>query len=55
MARGHLEDVREAGRIIWIFKKWDGKARTGVIWIRRGSAECGNEPSGSIKCGKFIE
>jgi hypothetical protein len=32
-----------------------GKAWTGLIWLRKGtiagSYECGNEPTGSIKCG----
>jgi hypothetical protein len=55
-----LEDTGVDGRIIlkWIFKKWDG-AWTGLIWLRigtgDGSCECGNEPSGSIKCGEFLD
>jgi hypothetical protein len=49
------------GRIIliWIFWKWDFGAWTGLIWLRRGNVagtfECGNEPSGSIKCGEFLD
>jgi hypothetical protein len=35
----------------------------GMDWIelaqdidwRRGTCECGNEPSGSIKCGEFLD
>jgi hypothetical protein len=34
-----------------ILEKWDG-ARNGSIWLRIG---CDNEPSGSIKCGEFLE
>jgi len=34
--RDHLEDPRVDWRIIliWIFKKWDGVAWTGLIWLR---------------------
>ena len=43
----------------WIFKKWDDEAWTGLIWLRigtgAGSCECGTEPSGSIKCGEFLD
>jgi hypothetical protein len=34
-------------------------AWTGLIWLRIGTGggccECGNELSGSIKCGEFLE
>jgi hypothetical protein len=34
-------------------------AWTGFIWLRIGTGggqcECGNEPSGSIKCGEFLD
>jgi hypothetical protein len=55
-----LEDLGVNGRIIlkWIFKKWDVVARTGLIclWIEIavGACECGNDPSGSTKRGKFM-
>jgi len=34
-----LEDISVDGRIIlkWIFKRWDGEARTGLIWLRIGT------------------
>jgi hypothetical protein len=58
----HLEDPGVDGRIIlkWIFKKWDWRTWTGLIWLRigtggAGSCECGNEPSGSIKRGEFLD
>jgi len=37
--RGHLEDPGIDGRIIikLIFKKWDGEAWTGLIWLRIGT------------------
>jgi len=50
------------GRIIlrWIFRKRDvggidliDLGRDRDRW--RGSCECGNEHSGSIKCGEFID
>jgi len=60
---GHLGDPGVDGRIIlrWIFRKWDGRAWTGSIWLRdRWRALVNaimnlNEPSGSIKCGEFLE
>jgi len=49
------------GKIIlkYVLKKWNGKAWTGFIWIRigtgGGACQCGNEPSGSIIRGEFLE
>jgi len=31
--------------------KWGGEAWTGLA----GTCECGNELSGSIKCGEFVD
>jgi len=57
-----MEDPGVEGRIIlkWIFRKWDVG---GMDWIElaqdrdrwRGLLKCGNEPSGSIKCGAFLD
>jgi hypothetical protein len=58
--RDRLEDFSINEKIIlnWIFKKWDG----GMEWIDMaqdrdvvGCCENGNEPSGPIKCGEFLE
>jgi hypothetical protein len=41
-----------------MFKKRDwgrGEAQIGLIWLRIGTRECGNELSGSIKCGEFVD
>jgi hypothetical protein len=35
--RDHLKDPGVDGMIIWIFKKWDGVAWTGLIWLRLGT------------------
>ena len=60
--RYHLEDPGVDGRIIlrWISRKWD-------VWgidcidlaqdkgLVAGICKGGNEPSGSIKCGEFLD
>jgi hypothetical protein len=42
-----------------IFRKWGVRVWTGSSWLRiwtgAGTCECGNEPSGSIKCGEFLD
>jgi len=39
MERDHLEYISIDGTITlkWIFKKWDGEAWTGLIWLRTGT------------------
>jgi hypothetical protein len=64
------KDLGVDGRIIlkWIFKKWDGEAWTGLMWLRAwiglmwlstgtlaGTCECRNKPSGSTECGEFLD
>ena len=53
----HFEDLGVDGWIIlrWIFRKWDGEAWTGLLWQVAGACEYDNEPSGSIKCGEFLD
>jgi hypothetical protein len=59
--RDHLEDPGVDERIIlrWIFRKWDVGVWNGLGWLRigtlAGTCDCGNELSGSIKCGEFLE
>jgi hypothetical protein len=59
--RDHWGDPGVDGRIIlrWILKKWDvgyGLDRTGSGQRQvAGTCKCGNEPSGSIKCGEFLD
>jgi hypothetical protein len=59
--RDHLGDPGVDGRIIlrWIFRKWDVGVWTRSSWLRirqvAGTCECNNEPSGSIKCGEFLD
>ena len=52
-----MEDAVVDGRIIlrWVFRKWDVGVWTGSIRLRIGTGECCIEPSGSIKCGRFID
>jgi len=59
--RDHLEDLVLGGSIILklIFKKWDGEARTGFLWLRirtgGGACEYEYEHPGSIKYGDFLD
>jgi len=52
-----VEDPGVDGIIIlrWIFRKWDVGAWTRSSWLWIGTGECGNEPSGFIKCGEFLD
>jgi hypothetical protein len=36
---------------------WEGMGRIDLVYDSQavGSCECGNEPSGSIKCGEFLD
>jgi hypothetical protein len=60
-ARDHAEDFGVDRRIIleWILGKQGGEVWTGCIKLRiytsGGSCEHGNETSGSIKCGEFLD
>jgi len=59
--RDHLGNPSVDGRIIlrWMFRNWDVGVWTGSSWLRIGQVagicECGYEPSGSIKCGEFLD
>jgi len=56
-----LGDPGVDGRIIlrWIFMKWGVGVWTGLLWLRIGTGDgicdCDNEPSGSVKCGEFLD
>jgi len=56
-----LEDLGVDGRIIlnFVFKKWDGSMEYTAVarnWAEVVVAcECGNELSGSIKCGEILD
>jgi hypothetical protein len=60
--RDHWGNTTVDGRIFlrWILK-WNvgGGGMTELCWLKiemvAGTCECGNEPSGSIKCGEFID
>jgi len=60
MERDHWGDPDVDGRILlrWIFGKWEG-VETGWSWLRKGqvagTCEYGDELSGSIKCGEFLD
>jgi hypothetical protein len=47
--RDHWGDPGVDGRILlrWMFRKWE-------VVVVAGTCEYGKEPSGSIKCGKFL-
>jgi hypothetical protein len=51
-----LEDQGVDGSIIlrWIFRKWDWIDLAQDRNSLAGTCECGNELSGSIKCGEFL-
>jgi hypothetical protein len=59
----HLEETGVDGRIIlkWIFERLDGGGGHGLDQSGSGQGqvagfcECGNEPSGFVKCGVFLE
>ena len=59
--RDHCGDPDVDGRIIlrWTCRKWEGIVGTGWSWLRIGKVgghfEYGDEPSGSIKCGEFLD
>jgi len=56
-----LGDPSVDGRVIlrWIFRKWSVGIWTGSSWFGQGevvgTCECGNERSGFIKCGEFLD
>ena len=63
---GKPEGERPLGRprrrwevLRWILRKWEGVVGTGWSWLRIGKGggrfEYGNELSGSIKCGEFVD
>ena len=58
LTEDHFGDSGIDGRIIlkWIFEKWDGLDRSGSGQGKAaGCCQCGDEPSGSIKCGEFLD
>ena len=61
MERDHWGDLGVDG---WIILRWISRTRDvvcGQDWFGPGygkvadACECGNEPSGSIKCGEFLD
>jgi len=58
MERDYLEEVGVDVRIIikWVFKKYHRLGCSGSILVEvAGACDCGNEPSGSIKFGQFLD
>jgi len=56
--RDHWGDVGVDGWIILgrISRRWDVGIWTGLGWPRTADAcECGNEPSGCVKCGELLD
>ena len=59
--RDRLEYPGVDGKIILrlIFRTWDVRSWTGLLWLKIGTGgglcECGNEPSGSVKCREIID
>jgi len=57
----HWGDLGIDGWIIlgWISRRWDVGIWTGLGWPRietgGGRCKCGNEPSGFVKCGEFLD
>jgi len=57
----HWGDLGVDGLIIigWISRRWDVGLWTGLGWPRidkvADTCECGNEPSGSVKCEEFLD
>jgi hypothetical protein len=57
--RDYLEDLGLDGRIILkrIFKKWDGRAWTGLVWHEGRCGWCaigGDENSYTVRCGELV-
>jgi len=54
--RDHLGEPGLDGRVIlrWIFREVGFGVWIGSSWLGIGTCEFCNEPSGSIKCGKFL-
>jgi len=58
--KNHCGNLGVDGLILfgWISRRWDVGIWTGLsctmIETYGGSCECGNEPSGFVKCGEFL-
>jgi hypothetical protein len=55
--RDYWEDQDVGGWTIlkWILERQDGMVRIDSIWLRIGTSERGNEPSGSIKLWEVVD